>query len=71
MEENKEKRQKHRIWTPIHIAEIGKHAVEHGNALLLEPWVLKYRGLKRHTASDFKLAEKKVRKMLIVTLQRL
>ena len=62
MEENKGKRQEHRIWTPIQIAEIGKHAVEHGNASLLELWVLKYRGLKRQTVSDFKLAYLKLKK---------
>ena len=50
------------------------HAAEHGDASTVRAMGLKYPGLKLKTVSDFKLAYlrlKKVRKLLIVTLQRL
>ena len=74
VEENKGKRQKYLVWTPTQRAEIGKHAAEHGNASAVRAIGLKYPGLKRQTVTDFKLAYlklKKVKKLLVVTLQRL
>ena len=62
VEENKEKRQKYRVWTPTQRAEIGKHAKEHGNTSTVRAMGLKYPGLKRQTVSDFKLAYLKLKK---------
>ena len=62
MKENKEKRQKYRVWTPTQRAEIGKHAAEHGNASTVKVIGLKYPGLKPQRVSDFKLAYLKRKK---------
>ena len=62
VEENKGERQKYRIWTPTQRAEIGKHAVLHGNASTVRAIALKYPGLKQQIVSDFKLAYLKLKK---------
>ena len=59
------------MWTSTQRVKIGKHAAEQGNASAVRAMGLKYPGLKQQTVSDVKLAcnWKKVRKLLIVTLQ--
>ena len=74
MEETKGKQQKYRVWTPTQRAEIGRYSAEHGNTSTVRAMCLEYPVSKQQTVSDFKLAYlklKKVRNLLIVTLQRL
>ena len=74
MEETKGKQQKYRVWTPTQRAEIGRYSAEHSNTSTGRAMFLEYPVSKQQTVSDFKLAYlklKKVRNLLIVTLQRL